>query len=383
MREAGQINPDQLRDERTHQLQTIGFEKLGTSPLFEQKDFIIAINGENDFQFYTDYFHSQDTSAISGIGRTVGGKSVESSLSGPHLLIVYQHPNGSIRASEKVLGGSGTSNFFADKLPDRQQFDRPLEQQLEDGGFERIDEEHGVYRTVIDDEHYGKTDVYFILKDRKIKHIVRPVLKSYPKAEKGKHLVKDLGITLTGFQTRVEPPSAFNREEKRHDVITAKNSAMELEFTTDGEFKITKLLRDIESEELGVETFEPQTEPTGFTVGGTNSSELIRNLARLNGTPIATIERRMYVGDGPNRHPLTLEEMLEGRRKRTEEEVEEAKKFVHRMNTSGKFLGEGEELVDVLALNDNLLPFLHKIRIFQSCLHEVQKNKILLHYLHL
>lgn len=343
------------------QLQGIGFNKLGESPLFRRNNFLVSVDSNGNYQFFTDYFNHLGLNMVKGIKITNGESTVFKGSS--NLFVVYQYPNGAVGVHEAVLGGSGRFGP-ADNPNVLDEFNRPLNLQLVETGFTPVDEEAGVYHAVFDDEHYGKTDIYVVLEDGSIKRIVTPVLKSYPERERGRKFVKDLGVTLTGFETRRETSSQydsdareFKEQEIVHDVLTARNSAMELAFFADGGFMITKLLRDIEPEELGVIPLEAKVESTGFVVGGVNPTELIRTLLSLNGIPIEQLEGGMRGRDISDidfsKDPFggifnDLPEPDETVKKQIED-------FRKKSETSGSFLGRNESLRDVLAEDNDYI----------------------------
>jgi len=353
MRELDQANQEQFKYERAHQLQNVGFDKLGKSPLFRKNNFVVAVDGDKDYQFFVDYYSHLDLSTVRSIRITNGEKTALKDK--PHLFIVHRNPNGSVGMHETVLGGSGMSGP-AENPNVIDEFDKPLNQQLVETGFTAVDEEAGVYKTVFDDVYYGKTDVYVLLEDGRVSKIVHPILKSYPKRERGRKLVRDLGVTLTGFETRREKVPRYDsdaqeikEQESVYDVLTARNSTMELEFFADGEFRITKLLKDIEPEDLGVSEVTPRVESAGFVVGGVNSTELIRNLPSLNDIAIEDLEGRIRIGDISGDRDDYLDEMLAGLPVQNEKARKQLEDSMKRMSTSGSFLGENESLRDLLA----------------------------------
>jgi len=354
MRELDQANQEQFKYERAHQLQNVGFDKLGTSPLFKKNNFVVAVDGDKNYQFFVDYYSDLDLSTVRSIRITDGEKTVLKDK--PHLFIVHRYPNGSLGMRETVLGGSRMSGP-AENSNLIDEFDKPLNQQLVETGFTAVDEEAGVYKTVFDDVDYGKTDVYVLLENGRVTRIVHPILKLYPEKERGKKFVRGFGITLTGFQRRTDKVPHYDfdtrkmvEKERVYDVLTAKNSTMELEFLADGEFRITKLLRDIEPEELGVSEVTPRAESTGFTIGGVNSTAMIRSLPSLNGTAIEQLERQMRRGDSNPDHIASLEESLALEEMPQDSEMaKEVRGFMERTRTSGSFLGRDESLRDVLA----------------------------------
>lgn len=82
-----------------------------------------------------------------------------------------------------------------------------------------------------------------------------------------------------------------------------------------------RIVREPTLEELGIVPIEPVTEQTGFTQGGANDTEAIRQLASINGVPISRLEADMQ--------PATM--------------------------SGAGFLGEGERLIDVLARDNEIV----------------------------
>jgi hypothetical protein len=58
-----------------------------------------------------------------------------------------------------------------------------------------------------------------------------------------------------------------------------------------------KDFKDLKLDELGVRLVAPRKDPrTGFVVGGTNATSLIKGLTEINGIPIANLEKAMRPG---------------------------------------------------------------------------------------
>lgn len=259
-----------------HKLKELEFVQIATSNLFAKNDVVAAVNREGGYRFFVNYDNGVDPKRIKGIKR---GKGFENSFS----LITYSVEGGKDSFTERTTNGSG-GGIWGEK-PSPADFDgKSLDQQLLESGFIPDEENRGIYRQTIKGEN-RPTEVIAIMEDGIIQRILKPL------NDRVEEKIND--------NTKIIGYKAHNAEYSNRLVseITLDNGTIQFTVSTEYGGNIVdgsqRLLRGILPEELGLKKFEVMVEPGGFKIGGTNASELIRKLDKINGQSIAQLEEKM------------------------------------------------------------------------------------------
>ena len=161
-----------------------------------------------------------------------------------------------------------------------------MEQQLSEAGFTQVEGAEGLFQRLFKFERHGyKNDVNVIavVKDGKLGRLLQESKDRYHDTA----LIDRMGYTITGV-VDVERFEGF-----KQSVLKAENEAMTFDISEKGEIQNVSLKREAAPDELGVVPFPEKQEPSGFVIGGKNSTETVRNLQAISGQPIWGLEGKM------------------------------------------------------------------------------------------
>jgi len=257
------------QEPKGEQLEKLGFKRVGTSDYFSQGEFVVSKSPSQEL--FVDYDPGTKWDEIVGIKR--GG-----SYGGFSLVIVSQ--GGMVL--EKTTNGSGGS-VRGDKPKVEDFYGVKISEQLIGQGFEKDSNDPNIFK--IGFEEYGNSfEVVIFLEAEKIKKVVKPI---------DKRALKAVGddYEILGYKDIV---GSFGRSES---VVTVASKFVQIDVSsTYGGRALDdsqKVLRSIDSSQLGLKPFNETVEASGFKIGGKNSTEIILSLQSINGISIPKLEERL------------------------------------------------------------------------------------------
>lgn len=267
---------------RVNELNEIGFSRLGKTSLFINGDAIVDTDRNGLLSIMVDYDNlMRDWNSVKGF--QVGGGEFDG------VSIVTVNMENSVM--ERTINGSGGGYWGKNKEQIIARVGgRSIEQQLIDSGFKRGDLSGEVFRMEIPEED-GGGDLIAVVENGRIKRVVKPTNADL------RELMGE-NFRIKGIATK---PSEFRGEET---VLTIENDTMVFDVSTKYGGNLVRgsqrLLRSLDSQELGIVPFPETREGSGFVVGGVNDSKLILSLESMVGQSIYELETRMR----PNRDSM-------------------------------------------------------------------------------
>ncbi len=279
-------------DERVQKLLETGFTRLGNSDIFELGEFTLGLKPDRNYSFYSPLMRPRDFSgSIRSIDKTTKialGKSPYTDS--PYLFAWGLNAEGQEEMTLNDEPFSGSSGLPPKDTPDPNSLEgRDLRQQLIDAGFQEDPNTEGLFQRRFGQENNDKmsVNVFAVLQEGKLVKLMKEIKSVYGNIEN----VAKLGpYTINGI-SEVERRFAAEKE----DVLLAENERMSFKLTSSGYAFDFEFKKELTPDELGI-THHEITEPSGFVVGGTNDSDLIRGLKIINNEPVGLLEQRMRPG---------------------------------------------------------------------------------------
>lgn len=275
--------PSRLPDQ-SKVLADAGFEKLGDGWYYPGRLYVILKQGKAP-EFFVPFVDSHRRGHIAGIKRGTHHNS-------PSLTFMLDQVIGGSWFTERTIVGGGETHFnFPNEIPPHaNEFQGSIEQQLIEAGFtEDKSHESGISSSstkVFRMEIPGKPSesIRALVSNGKLTDIFEPI-----DEHTRKHLTADTKII----------GSSVGKDffKKKKPLVKVSNTTME--FLVDPERPMgmlegsQKLLREIRVDELGIVSFAPRMESSGFTIGGANSTDTIWRLESIGKLSIEQLEHRM------------------------------------------------------------------------------------------
>lgn len=267
------------RETTESQLQSYGFQQIGDSPLYAKGDWIIELHPEDRFSILVDYDSFLNVNTIRGI------KTGQFRGHGGFSLVTLHNEDGHISVRETTPDGS--CGEMRKGAPSLQEFEgKTFDQQLREAGFS--ESAPGVF-TLTAQEPPESIKIVALVKNGKLSRILKPL-----EGSAATHIDKNTKIIGTGEAAELY---SFRSTTETFTSLILQNELMEFSLTPQYGGSIIpgsqRLLRSISPEEAGVTTFKPYTEESGFTVGGLNTTDILRGLSEINGVSLEELEARM------------------------------------------------------------------------------------------
>jgi len=252
-----------------NQLEKIGFKKIGNSDYLHQGE--LVVRNSSSPEIFVDYDPGTKWEDIVGIkkGDSYGGFS-----------LVITNRDGVVL--EKTVNGSGGS-YRGEKPRVDDLLNVKISDQLLSQGFEKDSNDPNIFK--INFEEYGKNyEVVILLEGGKVKKVLKPI---------DKRALKAVGeeYEVLGYKESVD---SFDRKES---IVTVASKFIQVDISSGyggrALDETQRLLRNVDSSQLGIKPFAEVAEASGFKIGGKNSTELILSLQSINGISIPKLEDRL------------------------------------------------------------------------------------------
>lgn len=254
------------------ELGELGFTRLFNSNIMQNGGAYLDVAKDGSHELMVDFDNIGLTNWSEITGVKVGGLSFKG------FVLVLGNAKGEV--NERSLNGSGVSYDEAKRFT-KERRGIPIEQQLKDSGFEQVDIGGNVFRVHVEEDRL-RGDLVALVENGKILIMLKPV---------DERVRKHMGTDFKIISTR-EEKERFG--DDTNTVLTVEKGPMQFDVTTEYGGRLLdgtqKLLRSISASELGIQPVEKIVEQSGFTVGGSNDSELILGLNSLAGQSISQLE---------------------------------------------------------------------------------------------
>jgi hypothetical protein len=258
---------------RMKELNQVGFQRIGKSTLYQHGPAIVDTHTDGSFDIEHDF--------DDGIWPDIVGIKLGHGYNGFSLVMLFR--DGS--PIERTTNGSGGGMWDKTQVPTPSEFlGKSMVQQLREAGFTRDELDEHIYRHKVEEDGH-ELDIIALIDDGKIQKVLKPLDDSIRrKLTPATRILKcssakaDIGNYMVSTYTL--------QDETMQYQVTDQYSGWLVQGSQ-------KLIRSVEPEALGIETFKIFTEPSGFRIGGVNDEKLILGLRELAGQSITKLETRM------------------------------------------------------------------------------------------
>ncbi|HCS79319.1 TPA: hypothetical protein DIV55_06305 [Patescibacteria group bacterium] len=292
MNELTPINPE--RERRAKSLTDLGFKQINRSLMYEQGDVVISVSVSGEYELPQNF--SDHSRWYGDLSKTRAITVVRAENYRFHFISYdYDERDGNITVNNRHIGGD-VSSHWQGRAPGYYALKgRNIRQQLEDLGFTPAPDDPNILHAKFDDRdcirQWSEYEIIAVLQDdNTLRRLLKPVMNERVTRLVGPRI--DIVGHREGIQEFPTIPYSYP-----YSILTVKNDFMqfdlEFKFGLDIAENSQVIFRELAADEVGVDTCKEIVEPSGFVIGGINSTEQIKGLPTLTGVSIAKLERDM------------------------------------------------------------------------------------------
>ncbi len=260
-------------------IEKAGFERVGVSNIYHKGFFAVQVNHDGTKNLLIDFSDCVRWSDLIAIK--------QGSDYGSARLMALDN-----RGYFVSLAPGGGGSYGGDAPLEMRSTKETIRQQLKSMGFVESESEKNVLRRMFP-IHKEEIELIALMDKEKLLRVFSSIRKS------------TLQLLGNRFEILGYHDEKTEYTHRNISVIEVENNFMRFQITSEISGMIKdgsqKLTRRITEEELGIIKPEIIIEASGFKVGGSNSTEIIRNAKEINGISIAELERRMR----PNKYSMS------------------------------------------------------------------------------